>query len=550
MPKWRWLVRFYLALTFRPFAGQFLVLQRGHQIPDIVRLPLHFRHVGLVAIGFLLLFSLLTLGRVPEIPHGDDGGYAAAAYQFCHTGRPGVSGWRSVVGLDADVVVLGRSAAGLQGIIMWLFGVSLFNALLPSFLAGVGLLVVTYSLGRCLWGRGVAMLAVTILAASGIFFSASRWARPDILLTFYFVSALYFFASASPGKWSWRYLIAGLIMGLSGDLHLNGFLLAPIPLFFWIALRQETTRVRMVSAITYIGAVLVGVMLWLMLHYWPDTDAFHRQIIIHGIKTHGIRILNFGLVGTTWREIQRYLSWFWDARFHRHLFEGLAVLTCGIWLTAFGGREERAPIVAWFSIFVVAACFMANPFGWYLIYVWPLFALWLARGFSLAYETTKRGWAVVALLLLFAGYLGDLALWTGKAFRGPSYAAVSRELRSIIPRGASVIAGAEWWFALWDRDFTNTMHLYLRRLEAETNPETGPAGWEYEWRRLKWQFVVAYGDLQAMLDSEVPITEAIRSIGASREKEIREARSFATKHCSVLRRIQTAASPVLVLAIH
>jgi hypothetical protein len=125
---------------------------------------------------------------------------------------------------------------------------------------------------------------------------------------------------------------------------------------------------------------------------------------------------------------------------------------------------------------------MTDPYGWYLIFVWPLFALWLARGFLLAYETTGRGWVVVALLLLFAGYLGNLVLWTRKAFRGPSYTVIFRELRSIIPKEASVIAGTEWWFALWYRDFTDALHLYLRRLEAETNPETGPVGWEYEWR--------------------------------------------------------------------
>jgi hypothetical protein len=519
-------------------------------MPDILHVQFPSRHVGLITISFLLLFNLMMLARVPEIPNGDDGGYAAAAYQLWHTGYPGVSGFRSVVGLDTDVFVLGRSAAALQGIIMWLFGVSLFNALLPSFLAGIGLLWATYGLGRSLWGRDTAILAVIILAASGMFFSACRWARPDMLLTLFFVTALYLFASAPKGRWSWHYVIAGFIMGLSGDVHLNGFLLAPIPLIFWIALRQEITRVRMVSAITYIGAVLVGVMLWLMLHYWPDTDGFYRQITIIGIKTHGIRILNLGFVGATWREIQRYLSWFWDARFHRHLFEGLFVLTCGIWLTAFGGRKERALIVVWFLIFVVAICFMANPYGWYLIFVWPLFALWLARGFLLAYETTKRGWAVVALLLLFAGYLGDLALWTGKAFWGPSYVVISRELRSIIPEGASVVASGEWWFALCDRDFTDLQYIQFRALEAEAYPETGPAGWEYDWRRLRWQFVVAYGNLQAMLDSKVPINEAVRFIGALREKEILEARSFAAKHCSVIRRIETAGSPVLVLAIH
>jgi hypothetical protein len=127
---------------------------------------------------------------------------------------------------------------------------------------------------------------------------------------------------------------------------------------------------------------------------------------------------------------------------------------------------------------------------------------------------------------------------------------MSKEIRSIIPEEASVLAGAEWWFALSDRDYTDAMHLYLRRLEAEVYPERGPAGWEYEWRRLRWQFVVAYGDLQAALDPEVPISEAVRIVGAASEGEIRKVRAFAERHCSVIRRIQTAESPILVLVTH
>jgi 4-amino-4-deoxy-L-arabinose transferase-like glycosyltransferase len=497
----------------------------------------------------LLIFSSMMLGRVPEIPHGDDGGYAAAAYHFWHTGHPGVPGFRNVVGLDTDVFVFGRTAAAFQGILMWVFGVSLFAGLLPSLIAGVGLLGATYALGRSLWGQSNAMLAVTILAASGIFFSACRWARPDMMLTLYFVIALYLVTSVPPGKWSWRYFISGLIMGLSGDVHLNGFLLAPIPLLFWIIVRQEKSHLRITGALTYVGAVLVGVLIWLLLHYWPNPDAFHRQITIFGGKTHGIRILNLGLLGATWREIQRYLSWFWEARFHRNLFEGLAIFTCGIWITVFGGRKGRALIVVWLLVFVVAVCFMSNPFGWYLIYVWPLFALWLARCFLIAYETTKRRWALVALSMLFAGYLGNLALWTGKAFLGPSYAVISRELRSIIPKEASIIAGGEWWFGLWDRDFTDAQHVQFRKLETEVYPEKGRAGWEYEWKRLKWQYAVAHGDTQSMLDKEVPLDVAIQSMGVSRINEIYDARAFAEKYCYVIRQIKTASTPVLVLRI-
>ena len=207
--------------------------------------PSIYRRSGGALLIVLLLFNLLTLGRIPEVPHGDDGGYAAAAYQFWQTGHPGVPGYRDLLGLDKDILVFGRTAAAVQGIFMYLFGVSLFTALLPSVLAGIGLIWATYGFGWVLWGKECALVAVILLTASGMFFIASHSVRPDILLAFYLFVTLYLFASAPPGRWSWRYLAAGLIMGLSGDVHLNGFLLVPIPFLFWVSVRRENISLRM-----------------------------------------------------------------------------------------------------------------------------------------------------------------------------------------------------------------------------------------------------------------------------------------------------------------
>jgi 4-amino-4-deoxy-L-arabinose transferase-like glycosyltransferase len=516
------------------------------------KFPLRFQYSRniLIAIALLLVFNLLTLGRIPEIPHGDDGGYASAAYQFWRTGHPGVPGYRNILGLDKDIFVFGRTAAAVQGIFMWIFGVSLTAALLPSFLSGVGLIVVTYGLGRTLWDKHHGLLAAVILTASGIFFLASRIARPDLLLALCFISALYLLASALPGRWSWRYPLAGLVMGLSGDLHLNGFFLAPIPLLFWFSLREERFHLRSMSAASYLVGVFLGGIFWLSLHYWPNPEAFTQQIEIFGGKTHGIRVVNLGLWGAIKGEIQRYLSWFWVAKLHRNIFEGLFIFVCGLWMLILGGRKERALFFAWFFIFGMSVLLMANPFGWYLIYVWPLFVLWIARVFLWAYHTRVRRWAVIFLCVLLIGSLGNLVLWTGKAFYGPSYAEISRELRSTIPPGAAVVAGGEWWFALSDRDFTDAQHVQFQALLAKERKEAPSSNWEHAWGRLRWQYAVAYGDSRDMLDREVPLNEAFASMGVSRAEEIREARAFGMKHCHVVARISTASTPVLIMKIN
>ena len=145
---------------------------------------------------------------------------------------------------------------------------------------------------------------------------------------------------------------------------------------------------------------------------------------------------------------------------------------------------------------------------------------------------------------VLAGYFGNLALWTGQALFGPSYGTLARELRSVVPPQAAVVAGGEWWFAFWDRDFTDVEHLLFRRLEAEVNQESPLPGWGHAWKRMHWQFVVAHRDEQRMLDPEEPIREVESCLPVDL---VREARAFSLAHGRVLRRIQTASTPVLVL---
>lgn len=434
---------------------------------------------------------------------------------------------------------------------MWLFGVSLFTALLPSFFSGLGVLASTYLLGRTLWDRNSALMATAILASSGIFFLASHSARPDLLFTLYWVTALYLMAGAPPGNWAWRFVAAGAVMGFSGDVHLNGFLLTPIPFLFWLALRPESVRLRGLVALIYFGAVLVGVVFWLAFHYWSNPEAFIQQIQLMGGRTHGVRISNLGFWGSLHGEIKRYLTWFWKARGHRHLLEGLIIFGCGSWMAWWGERKDRALVVAWSGVFGVGILLMANLNHWYFIYVWPLFALWVSRGLCAIGTTVLHIWAKAIFYALLATNLLNLALWAGKAYSGPPYVEISRELHALIPPDASVIAGGEWWFTFHDQDFTDAQSLYFRGLEREGSFEDWLAVcWETEWRRFHWEFVVASSDVQTLLDPEVPISTANKLIGVERvAREVPGARSFTKNHGHILRRIPTSSTPVLVMKV-
>ncbi len=478
------------------------------------------------------------------MPTDDDGAYAAAGWQIWQTGRPGVAGYRSVVGMGDDIYALGHLGAAVQGVGMRLGGVGVRAALLPSFIVGLLVLWFVYLLGRRLYDEWTGGLAVLLLALSGVFFSAAHSARPDLLVTLFLVVALWLVAGAEGG---WRLALAGLVMGVSGDAHPNGFLLAPVPLVFWIwRVRPGWRRVGR-GILLYGAGGLVGIGYWVIRHYLPNPEAFRRQSLLHGLATHGVRLLDHGPVGALRIELQRYLNWFWHARAHRHLYEGLAVLAAGIGLLWRGDRTDRALVGAWLTFFLIAAAVMGNEFGWYLIFAWPLFALWLARAVRMV---PWRGVATGLVGLLIVAYLVNHALWWWKATVDRPLTARIEAIRAVIPPGAPVLASASLWFALWDRDFTHEPYLPFRVLESRFYPETGPTGWEVEQRKLGWRYVAANGNMRRFLDPEIPLTDIIAvEPWRSRAPEVREARDFSMRRLRVVARIESPDDPVTIFEV-
>src|SRR5262249_25583048 len=316
---------------------------------------------------------------------------------------------------------------------------------------------------------------------------------PDVLLALFFASSLLLAASAPVGKPHFRLFLAGLTMGVAGDVHLDGFLIAPLPLLFWLLLRSGERPEWRPAILAFVGGGSVGAALWLALHYWPHPEFLRRQAALFGGQTHGIRVAELGLLGALQAEAKRYTDWFWSARGHRHLLEGLCVFAGLAWVSLYGGRAGRALVLVWIGFFVIAALFMSNPYGWYLILVWPLFALFMARLFL---TFPSRLAARAAVVALFAAYLVNLALWGWKARQDVALPARVEQLRRLVPADAPVLGNGALWFAFWDRDFTDQYYLDFRDLEEKLFPGRGPSGFVAEQRRLGWRYIVAFGDLR------------------------------------------------------
>ncbi len=73
------------------------------------------------------------------------------------------------------------------------FGVNEFSARLPSALAGLAAVLITYELSRLMFGSTAGLLAGVILASAAMFCSAAHFANPDSLLDTLTIATFYIF---------------------------------------------------------------------------------------------------------------------------------------------------------------------------------------------------------------------------------------------------------------------------------------------------------------------------------------------------------------------
>lgn len=133
-----------------------------------------------------------------------------------------------------------------------------FSIRLPSALAGLITLLVTFSFGKRLFTPEVGFLSGLILTTCIFFPLISRWVMMDSLLTLFFLLALFFFYRGleEDENRKKQYLLAGLFMGL-GVLTKGPVAYLPIPIFFLFASFQK--RLKKFWCLDLLGGFLLSV---------------------------------------------------------------------------------------------------------------------------------------------------------------------------------------------------------------------------------------------------------------------------------------------------
>jgi 4-amino-4-deoxy-L-arabinose transferase-like glycosyltransferase len=156
-------------------------------------------------------WSVLCLPRLgsPSLWDIDEGNNAEAARAMAESGDWVVPHFNNQVRYDKPVLLYWLQAAAYAA-----FGVNEFAARLPSALAALLAVLVTYELGRGMFGKGAGLLAGLALGSSISFAASAHFANPDALLDlFTALSLACWWADYARGGW-WWYVAAGAASGL------------------------------------------------------------------------------------------------------------------------------------------------------------------------------------------------------------------------------------------------------------------------------------------------------------------------------------------------
>jgi len=333
-----------------------------------------------------------------------------------------------------------------------LFGVGLWQARLPSYLARTGAILLIFLLGVRYAGLLAGVLAAALLLSDNYLFVASRTVRPEALVTCLFVLTLWLYHQARERKSLLYTFLASLaataamafhVIGFGAVLALGVLLLIELRFSVWKSARAWCYALTVLAAI---GAFA----LWI--HSDQDHIAAYRALYVE----RGTAPLSEKLQG----EVSRYMDFvgFSNQRtplpvnipLRGHIALAIAAAFLILWRF---DRTATIDLAVSVLVTLLWLTFQINKTARYLSLCTPMFALVIALAAVALMHKTKwkraAGWAVaIVLVSQLAG--NALLLYS---FRNADYRTVSEQLRAAIPPGKSAYGLTTFWLALHDRRY-------------------------------------------------------------------------------------------------
>lgn len=355
----------------------------------------------LLAVGTLLF--LFNLGG-RELWEPDESRYAVVAREMRETGN-----W-ILPHLNGEIY------AEKPPLFFWLVNLSTFflgeNSelanRLPSALAGLITLLVTFLFGERLFHPGVGFLSAMILGTSFLFLQLSRWMMLDSLVTLFFLLTLYYFYLGFEKEENRRknYLLAGLFMGF-GILTKGPLAFLALPIFFVFSLIQKNLRGFWCRELLrgFLLSAIIALIWWIPACWVGGKDYIHWLLYKQAVGTY--------VEGGTHFHPEPF--YFYFVRFPAEFVPWIVFLPTSFIFglrKEFARRKEFLFLTVWFSFLFLFFTLSVGKKDNYLLPLYPATAMMVGSLWNLGFESEKgrKGFLVGLLLLTFLFFAGMVLL--------------------------------------------------------------------------------------------------------------------------------------------
>jgi 4-amino-4-deoxy-L-arabinose transferase-like glycosyltransferase len=404
-------------------------------------------HRGIHYLLLTAIWAAVTLPNLgaPGLWDIDEGNNAEAAYEMRESGLVIVPTFNYELRVDKPALLYWLQMAAYS-----VCGVNEFAARLPSALAALAAVLITYELGRRTFGSSAGLLAGLMLASAVLFCASARFANPDALLDAFTVLQLFLFWRGYRRGGSLPFAALGAVAGLAmlakGPV---GIVLPAAVAVLFLAWQREWRRLfdsRLGLGVLTLLAVAAPWYIWV------------------GVETKGEWLRGF----------------FWTHNVHRiasamenhhgPFYYYAAVLLIGFapWSVFFGpaipgfrddlarpaaGRARDAArfLLCWLSVYLVAFTIVRTKLPNYILPVYPAVALLTARSLDrwrrqlLPLPNSLLAASLLCLVLVGVGISAGLLIASGVVPAGvpahrqlPALAALA--VFGVVPVAAAVAA--------------------------------------------------------------------------------------------------------------
>lgn len=380
----------------------------------------------LVAVACLLFFPSLGAPSLWDI---DEGNNAEAAREMLRADNWITPTFNFKLRVDKPALLYWLQIGSYQ-----LFGIGEFAARLPSALASLLIVLMTWELGRRLFDEAAGLLAGLMLASAILFCGSAHFANPDALLNLCVISTFFCFLQSylkNSKAWLW---LTGLTTGLGFLAKGPVALVLPMTVMMAFLLWNRQWRRCLNPHILVAGVLflLVGVPWYALVGSETKGEFLRGFFLTHNfgrfqgsMEGHGGPIFYHAislLVGfLPWSVFLAPAVWF-AVRDARGLARGAEPEAAP--------REELLPQVAsrfllcWMAVFFVFFSLSKTKLPGYILPLYPAVALMTARFLQRWWrgEIKVAGWVMPGSLLTLAGTGLAISvgfLWTGGVLPWP-----------------------------------------------------------------------------------------------------------------------------------